>query len=66
MTETPRGIFIVLEGVDGAGKSTQLELLRQTLSDVGYDVVTSREPTDGSSIRNALDDTPRTRSAPNP
>lgn len=47
MTEQERGIFIVFEGVDGAGKSTQIEMLRQTLSGVGYQVVTSREPTDG-------------------
>ena len=47
MTEQERGIFIVFEGVDGAGKSTQIDMLRQTLSAIGYQVVTSREPTDG-------------------
>jgi len=46
MTEQERGIFIVFEGVDGAGKSTQIDMLQQALSEVGYQVVTSREPTD--------------------
>jgi dTMP kinase len=41
------GIFIVMEGVDGAGKSTQVELLGQAFTDLGREVVLSKEPTDG-------------------
>ena len=43
----PRGIFIVFEGIDGAGKSTQIEMLAAALRERGIDPVLSREPTDG-------------------
>lgn len=36
--------FITLEGVDGAGKSTQARLLARALELAGYQVVTLREP----------------------
>jgi len=39
-----RGKFIVFEGIDGAGKSTQLNLLRERLFSLGYNVVKTREP----------------------
>jgi dTMP kinase len=39
-----RGRLIAFEGVEGAGKSTQLELLRQTLEKAGHRVVSTREP----------------------
>jgi len=39
-----RGHFIVLEGPDGSGKSTQARLLAQALADRGIEVVLSREP----------------------
>jgi dTMP kinase len=35
-----RGIFIVIEGTDGAGKGTQTELLHKRLQKTGYDVAT--------------------------
>lgn len=35
---TARGSFIVLEGTDGSGKGTQLELLAQRLSQAGHEV----------------------------
>ncbi|GAB2697529.1 dTMP kinase [Thalassiella azotivora] len=39
------GFFVALEGGDGAGKSTQAQLLRQWLAaDVGHEVVLTREP----------------------
>ncbi len=39
-----RGRFITFEGGEGAGKSTQLVRLAQSLRDAGIDVVTTREP----------------------
>jgi len=38
------GLFITLEGIDGAGKSTQAELLHSYLQGEGFDVFTFREP----------------------
>jgi len=48
-TNSPRGRFIVLEGIDGCGKTTQLEALRQWLPTSGLlppgaRVIVSREP----------------------
>jgi dTMP kinase len=41
---TPRGRFITLEGVEGAGKSTQLAFAREVLEQAGVEVVVTREP----------------------
>jgi dTMP kinase len=38
------GLFIALEGGDGAGKSTQVKLLAEKLKTLGHDVVITREP----------------------
>ena len=38
------GVFITLEGPDGAGKSSQIGRLAERLTGLGLDVVTSREP----------------------
>ena len=47
MIALSRGVLIVFEGIDGTGKSTQLALLSSSLKKDGYDVITTREPTDG-------------------
>ncbi|MFA4798616.1 dTMP kinase [Pyrococcus kukulkanii] len=39
--------FIVLEGPDGAGKTTYVKLLAQKLRHAGFKVITAREPSDG-------------------
>ena len=43
----PKGLFIVLEGIDGTGKSTQARKLGEWFESRGREVVLSREPTDG-------------------
>jgi len=47
------GIFISLEGPDGSGKTTQVALLEQRLSEDGVEVVSTREP-GGTVISNAI------------
>ena len=48
-----KGIFISMEGPDGSGKSTQIELLKKYLETVGYDIVITREP-GGTKISEAI------------
>jgi dTMP kinase len=43
MSRTP-GRFFVFDGIDGCGKSTQIQRVAQRLSGEGYDVVVTREP----------------------
>ncbi len=42
-----RGLFLVFEGIDGAGKTTQVHLLETRLQQEGYPVVCCKEPTTG-------------------
>ena len=42
--EMPEGLFISLEGSDGCGKTTQINLLREHLLRRGFEVVVTREP----------------------
>lgn len=41
-----RGLFVALEGGEGAGKSTQARLLQEWLAGDGYDVIATHEPGD--------------------
>ncbi len=47
MSASQGSVFIVFEGLDGAGKTTQVGLLCERLEQVGYEVVRLKEPTDG-------------------
>ena len=50
-------MYIVFEGIDGSGKSTQIQMLSQWLEANGFRVETLREPTDskiGKLIREVL------------
>jgi dTMP kinase len=60
MNEGLKGKFIVLDGPDGCGKSTQTRLLSEWIADQGVDVVSYRDPGTtrvGEKIRNILLDT---------
>ena len=51
------GRFITLEGGEGAGKSTQIQVVKDYLLSLGNDVVVTREPggtSEGQEIRNLL------------
>lgn len=50
-----KGLFISFEGLDGCGKSTQMELLAQGLVERGYVVLVTREP-GGTSLGEAIRD----------
>lgn len=50
-----KGKFIVFEGIDGCGKSTQIKLLEEKCKKHNINIMTTREPTDndvGRLIRN--------------
>lgn len=52
-----KGLFLCLDGMDGAGKTTQVELLVEWLSRLGHSVVRCRDPggtTVGEEIRKLL------------
>jgi thymidylate kinase len=47
VSEFDRSILVAVEGIDGAGKTTQVSLLRDALRRAGESVVVSKEPTNG-------------------
>jgi len=52
-----KGAFVVVEGLDGAGQSTQIEMLEKSLKDLGYPIAATKEPTNnviGGLIRGQL------------
>ena len=52
-----RGYFISFEGIDGSGKSTQIQKLSKFLETLGFDVIITREPggsVGGEEIRSLL------------
>ena len=52
-----KGFFITFEGIDGSGKSTQIQKLAKFLEDDGFDIIMTREPggsVGGEEIRNLL------------
>lgn len=58
------GLLVVLEGIDGAGKSTQIRWLAERLAAAGVAHVISREPTDGPHGRRLRESATRGRLAP--
>jgi len=47
MVTLRRGVLIVFEGIDGAGKTTQAKLLFERLKRADHEVLLSKEPTEG-------------------
>lgn len=57
MVDSKSGRFITVEGIDGAGKSSHIEWLREHLTQAGHAVVVTREPGGtplGESLRTIL------------
>lgn len=44
MTTAPRGQFITVEGVEGVGKTTNIQYIAEQLSAAGIDIILTREP----------------------
>lgn len=52
-----KGLFVVMEGPDGSGKTTQIGLLKEYLDEEGIEAVITREPGGtiiGEAIRNVI------------
>lgn len=55
--QTPAPLFIVFDGMDGTGKTTQMRLLCERLNSLGMETVLTAEPStspDGQALRRAL------------
>ena len=55
--EKPTGVFLAIEGGEGAGKGTVLADLATRLRALGFDVLTTREPggtAEGQKLRELL------------
>ncbi len=48
MRKTLKGFFVVLDGIDGCGKTLHSKALRDELKAQGFDAVYTAEPSDGS------------------
>ncbi|MHB8962528.1 MAG: dTMP kinase [Saccharofermentanales bacterium] len=62
-----KGLFITFEGIDGCGKSTQIELFRRRIEEAGFDHILIREPGGtpiGENIRGILLDKENTGMKP--
>lgn len=65
--EIPRGFFLSMEGLDGSGKTTQMDLLEKKLYQLGFSVVRTREPGGchiSEDIRNIILDTENMEMSP--
>jgi dTMP kinase len=47
LNTSERGILVAVEGIDGAGKTTQVKMLTRALKRAGEPVISSKEPTTG-------------------
>ena len=57
MTKKHKGLFITLEGIEGAGKSTHIKFIADLLEQAGREVLITREPGGtelGEQVRNIL------------
>jgi dTMP kinase len=57
LMQVPMGLLVTFEGIEGSGKTTQIELTRAYLEDKGYPCLVTREPGGtplGREIRNFL------------
>ncbi len=55
--ENNKGLFITFEGVEGAGKTTNIEFIAKKIQNAGYEILLTREPggtTTGEAIREIL------------
>ncbi len=46
-----KGLFVVIEGIDGSGKGTQSGLLHKWMTDEGFEAILTGEPTDSETGR---------------
>lgn len=56
-TSVQRGVFITFEGVEGAGKTTNIEFIAEKIKQAGIEIVSTREPGGtkvGEAIRSTL------------